>query len=72
MALMSVSLSGSEEGASRKNAEIAREKELGPIVADILLETTWEQTRYLHCLKIAELLSLSSQEAANGFFEKSL
>lgn len=59
LALMAASLLADEEGggASRRNAQLALEKDLGLFVADILNESTWEYVRYMHCLKIVELLS---------------
>ncbi len=48
------------------------EKGLVSLVADILGDSTWERKRYLHCLKVVELLCLHSPLAANQFFDKSV
>ena len=75
LGLLSVSLLGGEEGGSsagKKNAEKALEKGLIPLIADIIVESNWEKDRYLHCLKIIELLCLNVPEAANLFIEKNV
>lgn len=75
LGLLSVSLLGGEDGGSsagKKNAEKALEKGLIPLIADIIMKSNWEKERYLHCLKIIELLCLNVPEAANLFIEKNV
>ena len=75
LGLLGVSLLGGEDGGSsagKKNAEKALEKGLIPLIADIIDASNWEKERYLHCLKIVELLCLNVPQAANQFIEKSV
>ena len=72
LGLLSVSLVSGEDSAGQRNAQKAIEKGLVGLVADIINESTWERVRYLHCLKIVEMLCLHSPIAANQLFDKSV
>jgi hypothetical protein len=67
--LLSASLLGDD---GRKNAEKALEKGLITLIADILVESNWEKERYLHLLKIVQLLSENVPACANQFIEKNV
>jgi hypothetical protein len=54
----------------RVNVRKAIEKDLLGYIADILNESTWEQERYIHSLRIVEHISMHSDEAANKFIDK--
>ena len=47
------------------NAELATKKELIPIIAEILDESTWENNRYINLLRIVENICKHNVEAAN-------
>ena len=47
-------------------------KELIGYIAEILDESTWEQDRYINCLRIVENISLHSDIAANLFIDKTV
>ena len=67
IALMSCSLK-----EPYKNVEKAVEKELVPIIADIVNESNWEKKRYINCLRIVEIISLNNIDAANKFIDKNV
>lgn len=53
IALISVSLKN-----CRSNVQIAVKKDLIPLIAEILDESTWEQERYINLLRIVEYMCL--------------
>ena len=55
-----------------KNVDKAVEKELVPIIADIVNESTWEKKRYINCLKIVEVISMNHGEAAGRFIDRNV
>jgi hypothetical protein len=56
LALLSVSLL-SEDGQDNPNIDKAVSKGIAELISEIAIESSWEQKRYRHCLKIVELLT---------------
>lgn len=51
---------------------MAVKKDLISFIADILDETTWEQERYINCLRIVEYTCMQADTAASRYIDKSV
>jgi hypothetical protein len=52
--------------------KVAVKKDLISLVAEVLEETTWEQERYIYCLRIVQYTCMHTESAAREFIDKSV